>query len=540
MIASTDTTADSVHVFANLPVTMTDSEIMAMANAGGGSATRVDTSHFKSFISGLGSGNNVFTVVTFEQTGTSNIQRLTGNMIEGLGAGLGDLNYNGVYDVNDVDTFSWFMGNEGSEFSPSGDLDGDGIINFIDYTLLGDRLVEVGADAATMAAYAALANTSPTATDDSFGGTEDAQLVRDAAAGVLANDSDPDWQALTANLLSGPSHAASFSLAADGSFSYTPNGDFNGSDSFTYEANDGYGGTDSATVTFSIAAVNDPPVLSSASRYGLLDVPVDVDLSQLASDTETATASLSFALEAPSGGTAELLPDGYTARFTPDSGHLGGASFSYRATDTGDGADAPITSDAAVISLSFAAATPPSAALAGPLAGSIWPVSILNAQGHIDVAISDALEGVDVSSIDGDELSLSGTGLGSAVLDGTVSDQGGGNYRYAVSGAFSPGLLTVTFLGGSFADQAGALNDAQSLSLLVIADPPVTPGGNVSAPAILEWFETSWATMTDRAADLFSAGYGGVWTPPPGRAIYTEAGGGIGYDVYDRFDLGSA
>ncbi len=63
---------------------------------------------------------------------------------------------------------------------------------------------------------------------------------------------------------------------------------------------------------------------------------------------------------------------------------------------------------------------------------------------------------------------------------------------------------------------------------------------NVSPAPILQWFEADWQTMYDRTPDLFMAGYGGVWTPPPGRGIYTTGGGGIGYDVYDRFDLGAA
>jgi len=68
---------------------------------------------------------------------------------------------------------------------------------------------------------------------------------------------------------------------------------------------------------------------------------------------------------------------------------------------------------------------------------------------------------------------------------------------------------------------------------------PSAGAQNVSAPVILQWFESSWGTMERRAADLHAAGYGGLWTPPPGRALYTAAGGGIGYDIYDRFDLGS-
>ena len=61
----------------------------------------------------------------------------------------------------------------------------------------------------------------------------------------------------------------------------------------------------------------------------------------------------------------------------------------------------------------------------------------------------------------------------------------------------------------------------------------------VSPAPILQWFEASWDTIEHRTPDLFTAGYGSLWTPPPGRSIYLPQGGGIGYDPYDRFDLGS-
>jgi alpha-amylase len=63
---------------------------------------------------------------------------------------------------------------------------------------------------------------------------------------------------------------------------------------------------------------------------------------------------------------------------------------------------------------------------------------------------------------------------------------------------------------------------------------------NVSSPVIFQWFEASWKTMERRMPDIHAAGYGALWTPPPGRALNTQAGGGIGYDIYDRFDLGKA
>src|SRR5205823_1998078 len=60
---------------------------------------------------------------------------------------------------------------------------------------------------------------------------------------------------------------------------------------------------------------------------------------------------------------------------------------------------------------------------------------------------------------------------------------------------------------------------------------------DVSAPPILQYFESTHTTIENRAADIFTAGYGSVWTPPPGRADSGDSS--VGYDVYDRFDLGS-
>ncbi|MEN0110514.1 MAG: hypothetical protein AAF805_07290, partial [Planctomycetota bacterium] len=68
----------------------------------------------------------------------------------------------------------------------------------------------------------------------------------------------------------------------------------------------------------------------------------------------------------------------------------------------------------------------------------------------------------------------------------------------------------------------------------------VAPAAQTSPAPILQWFEASWNTIEHRTPDLFEAGYGSLWTPPPGRSIYLPQGGGVGYDPYDRFDLGAA
>ena len=72
------------------------------------------------------------------------------------------------------------------------------------------------------------------------------------SSGVLVNDSDADGDPLTASLVSGPINAASFTLNADGSFDYTSNPGFHGTDTFTYRANDGVADSAPATVSITV------------------------------------------------------------------------------------------------------------------------------------------------------------------------------------------------------------------------------------------------------------------------------------------------
>ncbi|PFK80718.1 adhesin, partial [Priestia megaterium] len=52
---------------------------------------------------------------------------------------------------------------------------------------------------------------------------------------------------------------------ANGTFSYQPNLNFNGSDQFTVLVSDGQGGTAVSTVTINVIPVNDAPITSNVS-----------------------------------------------------------------------------------------------------------------------------------------------------------------------------------------------------------------------------------------------------------------------------------
>ncbi|MGE5376114.1 MAG: Ig-like domain-containing protein [Bacteroidota bacterium] len=104
-------------------------------------------------------------------------------------------------------------------------------------------------------------NDAPVAVNDTYTTDEDTPLTV-AAAGVLSNDIDIDSVNLTAVLVAGPSHGT-LTLNADGSFSYTPAANYNGSDSLTYKTNDGSLDSNVASVTITIKAVNDAPIVAA-------------------------------------------------------------------------------------------------------------------------------------------------------------------------------------------------------------------------------------------------------------------------------------
>src|SRR2546426_6471611 len=116
-------------------------------------------------------------------------------------------------------------------------------------------------------------NHAPVAVNDSFETDEDTPLVVLAAQGVLANDTDVDGNSLTAVVVTGPGHGV-LTLNANDSFTYTPAGNFNGSDSFTYKANDGLLDSNVATVALTINPVNDAPVAVNDSFPANEDTPL--------------------------------------------------------------------------------------------------------------------------------------------------------------------------------------------------------------------------------------------------------------------------
>jgi len=157
---SDDLTADNMHVFRNLPAAMTDAEILALVGSGS-RADAWDRDMFKKYFGGVENGNQVFTVVTYEVTGKTNVQRFSGVATQSLiGRGLGDVNFNGQFDVNDLanagGNFEQLVYSRDAEFNPAADLNGDGLVNTADMLGLRGVLTAGGASGSVQAAVTSM------------------------------------------------------------------------------------------------------------------------------------------------------------------------------------------------------------------------------------------------------------------------------------------------------------------------------------------------------------------------------------------------
>lgn len=96
------------------------------------------------------------------------------------------------------------------------------------------------------------ANTTPLAVADAYSLPQGSVLAVSAESGVLANDTDPDGDVLTASIVEAPS-SGELRMDADGSFTFTPPPSFVGSVDFIYRASDPHGATATASVSLDVS-----------------------------------------------------------------------------------------------------------------------------------------------------------------------------------------------------------------------------------------------------------------------------------------------
>ena len=157
---------------------------------------------------------------------------LTASLVSDVAHGTLNLSSDGSFtytpdaDFHGTDTFT-YLANDGSEDSQT----------------------------ATVTLTVTPVNDAPTAVDDTYGVDVDGTLSVNVEAGVLANDADVDGDTLTVALASDVTNGT-LSLAADGSFTYTPTVGFHGTDSFSYTVSDGDLVSGPADVNITVDAID--------------------------------------------------------------------------------------------------------------------------------------------------------------------------------------------------------------------------------------------------------------------------------------------
>ena len=174
-------------------------------------------------------------------------------------------------------------------------------------------------------------NVDPDAQDDSETLDEDTSVTFNP----LANDSDGDGDDLTVVSFTDPEHGT-LVQNPDGTFTYTPDADYNGDDSFTYTVEDGFGGSDTATVNLTVTPVNDAPVAADDTASTPEDTPIIIDV--LGNDSDVDGDDLTVTAASSPNGDVTINPDG-TLTFTPDENYNGPAEITYTVEDGEGGSD---------------------------------------------------------------------------------------------------------------------------------------------------------------------------------------------------------
>lgn len=226
----------------------------------------------------------------------------------------------------------------GIRFTPEEDVAGEWTFEYVvdDGTGL--------ADTTQVVVRVALANGAPTAEDDALTVPEDGT----GSVAVLANDTDPDGDALTVVGFGDPEHGSV--SGDDGTLTYrAAERHYNGPDSFHYVVSDG-SAVDTATVHVTVTPVNDPPLAMPDTAVVTQDASVLIDV--LANDLDVdgdplepgSTTYYPDGIIAPTRGSA-AWEDG-RIRYTPAPGVTGTDSLIYFVSDgivTGTGATVLVT-----------------------------------------------------------------------------------------------------------------------------------------------------------------------------------------------------
>jgi len=455
---------------------------------------------------GAGADSDIDAGDSLTVTEVNGVSASVGSQITLTSGALLTLNANGTFSYDPNGVFDALL---------TGQSDSDSFA----YTVSdGNGGIDTATVTVTIAGVSA-ANSAPVASNDAVSTDEDTTLTGDVLAD---NGSGADSDVDAGDTLSvievngvGASVGSQITLAsgatltvnANGAFSYNPNGVFGAlavgasdSDNFTYTIDDGHGLTDTATVSLTIAGVNDAPVAANdaiatdevtpASGDVLADNGAGADSDPDAGDTLTISevdgvaGDVGSQVTLASGALLTLNANGsfsYDPNGAFESLAIGASdtdSFAYTVSDGNGGTDTATATvtisgvNAAPVAADDAVAVSEDATLAGDV------LADNGAGADSDVDAGDTLTLTEVNGVSasvGSQITLTSGALLTVNTDGTFSYDPNGvfdalltgqsdtdSFAYTVSdgnGGVDTATVTVTISGVGVANSAPVAND---------------------------------------------------------------------------------
>ncbi|MCW1430171.1 beta strand repeat-containing protein [Novosphingobium sp. JCM 18896] len=390
------------------------------------------------------------------------------------------------------------------------------------------KTVTQAIDAATSVAAVSTAqsNNNPVLVGETFSIAANAHWTGTATS-LLANDSDPDNDALT---LSFVTKASNGTVALNnGQIVFTPTSGFSGAAGFDYAVSDGKGGNALAHVTINVAApptptptptpsANKAPVFANPTIFAaaIAGKPVSIGLS--ATDPNGDVVSYSATI----GGKGAVSISGSTLTYTPDAAASGTDSITITASD-GKGGTAVQTVSVAV---SAASVTPP--VPGAPQTGFYLPsgghtvlvsgnVQVFGGQGQEAVVLSAGVTGVTLDqNVDRVYLSGPASAYQFQQTGNQINVFSGGELVFKTAVQGDADGTQIVFANGT----ASVLVSNGAMSVGGVAVPTTAAGSLVPALTAAEPAPTG-----DSAAQVFLAQNGEVTAATSGTKVYGTGGG---------------
>ncbi|WP_346949032.1 Ig-like domain-containing protein [Dyella sp.] len=363
---------------------------------------------------------------------------------------------------------------------------------------------------ATVRLVVASANQAPVAAND----TARVHNNQTANIRVLANDTDADGDALSSRMVAGPKHGTVVHNA-DGSFSYTADCGYTGTDTFTYVANDGKADSNLATVTITVLGPNLPPLAFDDGAWVNENGAVKID--PVANDWDINGDPLTARiLCGPSHGSLALNADG-TYTYTPDANWYGLDGFTYAAND------GQFDSNPAMVWIHVAHVNQ------APVANNDAVTARAGQATRIDVLAND-------SDVDGDSLHAT---LTATPKHGTLTRNWDGSFSYTAQAGF---VGTDTFV---YVADDGQLKSAPATVTITVLAPNHAPVArddqattNAGTPVRIDLLANDSDADGDKLAARIVCGpcHGTLSLNPDGSYTYTPNKGWYGTDSFSYRD----